>query len=183
MELVKSIKNRRSPRLFSDKKITSEMLDKLFEAASWAPSAYNEQPWKYFYSFKKDTNSFAKFVDCLVPFNQNWAKHSQVLILSVGNKFYKRNNKQNEYFLHDVGAANSYLALRAAELGFQVHQMAGFDIKKTIEHFNLDSEKEIPVTFIAVGYAATPDELTDEQVKEEFVERKRLPITEFVERL
>ncbi len=173
---------RKSPRVFSDKKITVENLNILFDAARWAPSSRNEQPWIYFYAFKDDSG-FDKFINSLVPFNQSWAKKSQLLILSIGKKFFERNNKPNKYFLHDVGAANSYLALQAADLGFQVHQMAGFDKQKTIEIFNIDAKKYEPVTFIAVGYPAKIEDIDEKLKITETAPRTRKNISDFVKKI
>ncbi len=180
MEILNAIKKRRSPRAFSEEKITDEQLDILFQAASWAPSARNEQPWIYLYARKENNELFEKFISCLVDANQIWAKNAQILILSVGRKKYEKNKSPNAYFLHDVGASNSYLALQAAEFGFQVHQMAGFDTEKTIEVFNLDKEEFIPNTFIAVGYAGNPDVLPENLRVAETSKRTRKNTTEFV---
>ena len=173
---------RKSPRAFSEKKITHAQLNILFDAARWAPSSMNEQPWNYIFAYRDD-KGFNKFLECLVPFNQSWAKNSQLLILSIGKKFFERNNKPNKYFLHDVGAANSYLALQAANLGFQVHQMAGFDKQKTIETFNIDAQKYEPVTFIAVGYPAKIEDIDEKLKKSETAARTRKDISDFIRKI
>ncbi|MBN2893228.1 MAG: nitroreductase family protein [Bacteroidales bacterium] len=183
MKLINAIEKRQSPRAFTNQGITEEQIELLFKAASWAPSARNEQPWRYFYALRKDEKIFNSFVDCLVPGNQIWAKEAQMLILSVGRKNYKKNESPNAYFLHDVGAANSYLALQAAELGFQVHQMAGFDFDKTIETFKIIPKKYLPATFIAVGYKGDADLLPENLKIAEKAERVRKDITEFTIRI
>lgn len=179
MKLIDAINKRQSPRAFTNQVITEEQVELLFKAASWAPSARNEQPWRYFYALKNDEKAFNAFVDCLVPGNQIWAKNAQMLILSVGRKNYKRNEKPNAYFQHDVGAANSYLALQAAEMGFQVHQMAGFDYERTVKTFNIIPEKYAPVTFIAVGYKGEAETLPDNLQAAEKAERTRKEVKEF----
>jgi len=171
---------RRSPRAFSKKKISAENIEKLFEAASTAPSAYNEQPWKYIYATKENPEAFAKFLNCLIPFNQNWAKESCLLVLSIAKKFLERNNSPNKYYLHDTGAANAYMVLQATNLGFQGHQMGGYDRDKTIETFNIDTEKYEPVTFIAFGYEADISTLSEEKKLQETKPRERKEISEFV---
>ncbi|MBN2662283.1 MAG: nitroreductase family protein [Bacteroidales bacterium] len=183
MKKIKSIYIRRSPRKFSDKKITEKQINLLFEAARWAPSARNEQPWHYYYAPKKNTDLFNKMIDCLVPANKEWAKNAEVIILSVGSKIYSKNETPNVYYKHDVGAANAYLALQAAKLGFQVHQMAGFYAQKAIELLNLDDKKLEPITFIAVGYELKPEELSESERIIEFAERTRKNIGEFVTKL
>lgn len=183
MKKIKSIIIRRSPRKFSQKKIKEKHINLLFDAARWASSARNEQPWQYFYAKKDNSEFFNKMIDCLVPANQEWAKNAQVIILSVGNKLYAKNDAPNAYYKHDVGAANAYLALQATKLGFQVHQMAGFDKHKTIELLKLDDKKFEPITFIAVGYELKPEELTESERKTEFAERTRKKIEKFVTKL
>lgn len=161
MSLINFFLKRRSIRAFGNQKVTLEQVNKLFDACKWAPSAYNEQPWMYMFALKENELAFEMFTDCLVEANQKWAKDAQVLMLSLGKKINNQTNSENKYFMHDVGAANAYLCLEAAALGFQAHQMAGFDRKKTIETFNIDEQLFCPVTFIAIGYAADLETLPE----------------------
>lgn len=155
MQLNKAIQNRWSPREFSDKPVTKEMIDLLFEAARRAPSAMNEQPWSYYYVQKENSKVFNDFVGFLIGNNPLWAKNAQVLIVSVMKKHYDYKNRPNGKALHDIGAANVSLAIQAAEMGLQVHQMGGFNKEKAAEYLHLNSESFEPVTVIAVGF---PDE-------------------------
>ncbi len=172
------IKNRWSPRAFSNKPIAPELLEKFFEAASWAPSSRNEQPWKYLYAFRDDVN-FSNFSDCLVPENQSWAKNAAVLLFSLSEKNYARNQKTNVHYMHDTGAANTLLLLQALEDGVYGHMMGGFDQEKTKKVFQLTDNLE-PVCFIALGYPGDPETLENSLKNSETGKRTRKPIETFV---
>lgn len=183
MKLNKAIKDRWSPRAFSEKPVTDEMIHLLFEAARWAPSARNEQPWQYFYAHQDQEKRFNELVGLLTGNNPEWAKNAQVLIISVVKKQYDYKNRVNRSALHDLGAANVSLAIQAAEMGLQVHQMAGFDKEKTVDYLSLNSEKFEPVTLIAVGFPGDPEQLSEDLKKRELEPRKRKEIDVFVKRL
>jgi len=155
MQLNKVIQNRWSPRAFSDKKVTQEMIDLLFEAARRAPSSRNEQPWSYYYVHRDNQKVFSDFVGILTGNNPGWAKEAQVLIISVMKKNFDYKNLPNGKALHDTGAANVSIAIQAAEMGFQAHPMGGFDKEKAALYLNLETENYEPVIMIAVGF---PDE-------------------------
>ncbi|MFU8843174.1 MAG: nitroreductase family protein [Bacteroidales bacterium] len=178
-----AIINRWSPRAFSNKEIESEKIELLFEAARWAPSSRNEQPWSYYYTIKNEQVAFDRFIDCLNPGNRVWAKHAAILVLSVAKKHFDYKDLPNRHALHDTGAANAYLVLQAAELGLQGHQMAGFDKEKTLKAFSLDPEKYDPVTFIALGYVGDPNALPDDLKESETASRKRKDKSEFVKKI
>lgn len=143
------IKNRWSPRAFAEKTVESEKIDSLLEAARWAPSSFNEQPWRYVVGIKGD-ETHAKLTECLVEGNA-WAKAAPVLMLSVAKKLFDRNQKPNRHYLHDTGAASTIMALQATELGLFIHQMAGYDLDKARELFHIDETYE-PAAMIAIGY-------------------------------
>lgn len=180
---MKELDRRRSPRAFSNKKIAKTDIIKLFEAARSAPSSYNEQPWKYLYATKEEPEAFDKFLKCLIPFNQNWAKDAYILVLSLAKKFFDRNGKENRYFFYDTGSANAYMLLEATSLGFQGHPMGGYDKEKTIETFDVDWNLYEPVTFIAFGYEADLNTLAEDKKLQENKPRQRKEIAEFVEHI
>lgn len=155
MQLNKAIKNRWSPVAFSDKPVTDEMIALLFEAARRAPSARNEQPWNYYFAKREDEKIFTDLLGLLTGINPDWAKEAQVLIISVLKKNYDYKIRPNGKALHDIGAANISIAIQAAEMGLQVHQMGGFDKEKIAEYLKLDNDNYEPVTVFAVGF---PDE-------------------------
>lgn len=183
MQLNKAIQNRWSPRAFSDKEVTREMIDLLFEAARWAPSAMNEQPWKYYFVHRDNQKPFNDVVEILTGTNPVWAKHAQVLIISVAKKNFDYQNRPNKNALHDLGAANVSIAIQAAEMGLQVHQMGGFDKEKAIKYLQLEIENFEPVTVIAVGFPGDAEQLPDELKMRELQPRKRKEIGEIVTEL
>lgn len=172
MKINTSIRNRWSPVGFSNKDISPDILNTIFEAARWAPSSMNEQPWRYYYSFKGEAG-FGLMLDCLVEANRDWAKDVPVLILSIANKNFEYKKRPNRHAMHDTGAANTLLAVQASDLGLQAHQMGGFDIDKTLSTFNLSPEEFEAASFIALGYPAKPELLDERLKKRDLQERKR----------
>jgi nitroreductase len=172
MKILDYIKERWSPRAFSNKPIGNDELSAMFEAARWAPSSMNEQPWRYFYALNGDAG-FETMLDCLVPQNRQWAKEAPLLILSVAEKTFKYKSLPNRHALHDLGAANTLLAVQAGALGMQAHQMGGFDMEKTLSVFNLSAESHEPASFIAVGYPGDPELLPEELSLRELAPRER----------
>jgi nitroreductase len=171
------IKNRWSARSFSDKPITEKDLNTILEAASWAFSANNAQPWNYTYAHKQDP-SFQKLVDCLMPGNQPWAKNAAVLMVVTAHKKYE-NGAENKIAKHDIGAANATLMLQALSMGIYGHVMGGFDPVKAIETLNLNTEVYEPVVFIALGYLDSPEKLEGGFKERELAARSRKNLTDF----
>lgn len=167
------IRKRWSGRAFSDKPITQSVLNQILEAASWAASSMNEQPWRYRYAFR-DTEGFKKMISCLSAGNRSWAKKAAVLILSIAKNNLGETNNVNRHAWHDVGAANAHLFFEATSLGIRGHVMAGFDYDKTIDTFQLPLEME-PVAFIALSYPGNADELEEPYKSREVTPRSRKP--------
>ncbi|TGE13974.1 nitroreductase family protein [Hymenobacter elongatus] len=162
------IRNRWSPRSFAPTAVAPETMNQLFEAASWAASAMNEQPWRYLYAHHSDTETFGKLVDCLMAGNQPWAKNAAVLVVALAKTHYD-NGAPNGAALHDVGLANGNLILEATALGLHGHFMGGFDAAKTRAAFQLPDTLQ-PVVVIALGYRAEA-----EQLEEPFLSREKAP--------
>jgi nitroreductase len=173
------IKNRWSPRAFAEKRVPAEVLRALFEAARWAPSSNNEQPWAYLVATKDDAENFAKMLAVLVEFNANWAKQAPVLALSVAHVKMQRDGKPNRVALHDVGSATSQLTFEANSRGLLVHQMAGFDTERARQTFAIPPDWE-PVAAIALGYPGDPESLPEKLRERELAPRARKPLSEFV---
>jgi nitroreductase len=123
-----------SPRSFSDRDVPSADLAKVFEAARWAASSFNEQPWRWLVG-KRNSTAYNKILDSLMPFNQAWAGNAPVLILGTAKTTFSHNDTPNRVALYDLGAASSYLTLQAAALGLVTHQMGGFDQDKARKSF------------------------------------------------
>ena len=171
------LKSRWSPRAFSNEPIDDSLIIRMFEAARWAPSASNEQPWSFFLG-KRGDETYQKIFDTLVEFNQLWAVESPVLILACGRIMSTKNpGKPNVTFQYDLGQAVAHLTFQAAADGLIVHQMAGFDAIKATEIFNLPADIKA-VTVIAVGKIGDPEKLHPNLKKLEFNPRERRPLSE-----
>ena len=175
------VKKRWSPRSFSEKLIENDILLSIFEAARWAPSSMNEQPWIYYYS-KNGEAGFEKILDCLLPSNSVWAKNANVLIISAANKKYQRSNAPNRHYMYDTGSANQNLLLQALEYDIYGHPMGGFDVEKTKTLLSLTEEIE-PICIIALGYLDKPENLEEPYRSREIAERKRKPLEEIINKV
>jgi len=173
------IAERWSPRAFSDKPVAPDVLQSLFEAARWAPSSSNEQPWAYIVATKDDPENFAKLVSVLVPFNVTWARHAPVLALAVAELSFAKNGTPNRNAQYDVGAASAWLTVEATTRGLFVHQMAGYDHDKAREVFRIPAGWE-PIAAMAIGYPGDPDSLPQPLRDREVAPRTRKPISAFV---
>lgn len=173
------IRKRWSPRAFSSKTVSDGELRSLFEAARWASSCFNEQPWRFIVSRRENQAEFDRLLSCLSESNQRWAKGAAVLMLSVASQAFAKNGKPNRHALHDVGLAAAQLTLQATALGLAVHQMAGFSMERARELFAIPEDFE-PVAAIALGYPGRPDELPEDLRARELGERSRKPQSEFV---
>ena len=129
------ISERWSPRAFANRPIEAEKLRSLFEAARWAASSYNGQPWYFIVGTKDHPDDYKRVLDCFVEFNQSWAKSAPVVALSVAKLKFEHNGEPNRHAFHDVGAASATLTLQAQELGLAVHQMGGILPEKAREIF------------------------------------------------
>ncbi|MGA9668094.1 MAG: nitroreductase family protein [Terracidiphilus sp.] len=168
-----------SPRSFANREVSPADLAKVFEAARWAASSHNEQPWRFLVG-DRNSLTYKKIFDSLVPFNQTWAVHAPVLILGVANAKFSRNDSPNRVALYDLGAAASYLTLQAAALGLATHQMAGFDTDSARKALDIPGHYVVGAV-IALGYQGEPDALPNEQfVAQEVAARQRKPLSEFV---
>jgi nitroreductase len=168
-----------SPRSFSDREVAPADLAKVFEAARWAASSYNEQPWRFLVG-TRNTEPYNKILDSLMPFNQAWAGSAPVLILGTAKTKFSHNGAPNRVAMYDLGAAASYLTLQAAALGLATHQMGGFDADAAREAFGIPDDYLFGAV-IALGYQAEPDALTNEQMKaQEKAPRTRKALGEIV---
>jgi nitroreductase len=147
------IRDRWSPVCFSSRKIESEILGSLFEAARWAPSSYNEQPWSFCIATQDQSAEFAAILSCLMEANQVWAKNAYALVISVAKLAFDRNGKPNRHAFHDVGLATQNLFLEALSHGIFCHPMAGFDVDKARSILSIPPTHEA-ATAIAIGYPA-----------------------------
>jgi len=173
------LRERWSPRAFAEKPIPVEDLRSLFEAARWAPSSNNEQPWAFIVATKQDEATYSEVLSTLHEFNQLWAKQAPVLALAVSRLTFARNGNPNRNAFYDTGAAAADLTAEATSRGLRVHQMAGFDPRKAIELFSIPEGWE-PIAAFAIGYPGDPQALPENLRERELAPRSRKPLTEFV---
>jgi nitroreductase len=173
------IKLRWSPRAFDSHPVEREQLLSLFEAARWAASSYNAQPWYYIVATQDDAENYKKILDTFSEFNQGWAKNAPVLAVSVAAHKFPHNREPNRHAFHDVGQATASLALEATHLGLVVHQMAGIDPEKVRKNFGIPEGYE-PVAGIAIGYPGDPWTLPDQLRERELAPRERKDLVSFV---
>ena len=173
------LQRRWSPRAFADRMVEPEQLQSLFEAARWAPSSNNEQPWHFIVGTKADPSAHDRLVACLKEGNRKWAFRAPVLILSVARLNFEDEGAPNRHAWHDTGMAALSLCLQATALGLVTHQMAGFEIEKARTDLGIPAGYE-PVAMIAVGYPGAPASLPDYLRERELKPRERKAVTEFV---
>jgi nitroreductase len=173
------LKERWSPRAFSNRTVEPDKLRTLLEAVRWAPSSFNEQPWSFIVAAKEDKPEFDRLLSCLVEGNIAWAQHAPLLMLSVAKLFFEKNGKENRHAFHDVGLAAENLVIQATALGLVVHQMAGFHVDKARELFGIPERFE-PVAAIAIGYPGDPESLPPQLRERDLGPRTRKSLQEFV---
>lgn len=160
-----------------DRPVPSEKIDRLLEAARWAPSAGNGQPWRYIVFDRRNPSALEQARACLNPGNQVWANRAPVLLLAVA-KTVRASGKINATATHDLGLANENLLLQSINMGLHCRPMAGFDHEHARKAFNIPQEFE-PVAMIAIGYPGNIEDLADEVRVKESSPRKRRAIEAF----
>jgi nitroreductase len=165
--------NRWSPRAMSGEEISEDELMTLFEAAKWAPSSFNNQPWRFLYA-RRNTENWLPFFNLLAEFNQAWAKNASALIVITSKKTFEHNRKPARTHSFDAGAAWQNLALQGSARGLGVHGMQGFDYDKAREVLNVPDDCEVEA-MVAVGKPGNKEELPEKLREREFPSaRKKL---------
>lgn len=175
------IKERWSARSYSPKAISKEDASTLFEAASWAASANNEQPWEYIYAHK-GTPGFDTIWEGLLPGNQPWNKNAAILIAAIARKTIAATGNPNGYADHDLGMANAHLLLQASSMEIHGHIMGGFDKAKLTAALNLTEDQAL-VCVISLGYLDAPEKLEEPFKTRELTPRSRKSVTAFVKEI
>lgn len=178
-EIHDLIAERWSPRAFADKPVEHDKLRQILEAARWAASCFNEQPWRFIIATKDDTETYQKLLSCLVESNRLWAKSAPVLMLTIAKTFFERNHKPNRHGAHDVGLAMGNLSIQATDLGLHVHQMAGFDSEQARTMFTIPEDYD-PIAAVAIGYFGDHNDLPEPLQERELAPRERKTLSEFV---
>jgi nitroreductase len=173
------IARRWSPYAFSDRPVSEDDLRSLFEAARWAASSYNEQPWRYIVATRANPQELQRLLSCLVEGNQAWATAAPVLALGCTSLNFALNNKPNRAAIHDLGLASATLTLEATARGLSVHQMIGIVPERARELYRIPEGVE-PLTGLAIGYAADPNALPEKLRERDLAARQRKKLAEFV---
>lgn len=171
------LRERWSPRAFSDQKVTLETLRRIFEAARWSPSASNLQPWRFIIGIKGSA-TYNTIFESLVDFNKLWAGTAPILMIAVAKKT-NNNNEPNRYAAYDLGQAVAHMTFQAATEGLFLHQMGGFDIDVVRTHLNIPDQFDV-LTVIAAGYPGNPEILHEKLKKMEVAPRERQKANDFV---
>lgn len=176
--ILEIVQERWSPYAFSSTPVEEFKFKAMMEAAGYAPSCKNEQPWMFVYSTQKDSKVFDDYLGFLVDSNRVWAKHAYALVISMARMKFSLNGKPNRHAFHDTGMAVSNLLLQALAMDVYVHQMAGFSVEKVKEYFKLNEDIE-PVAMMAVGYLGDGSTLTPELLKRDETRRPRKSVNDF----
>ncbi|MEW5973977.1 MAG: nitroreductase family protein [Pseudomonadota bacterium] len=177
--ILAQIAARWSPRAFdSARHVEPKKLAALFEAARWAPSCWGDEPWRYIVCDRgRDAEAWQRAFDVLDPGNQAWCKDVPVLLVSLADTLFTRNDKPNRWGAHDTGAASENLCLEAVHQGLIAHQMGGFDVQAVREAFQVP-ERYQPMAMIAVGYPGRAEQLEGSRYEDEVAPRQRGPLAE-----
>jgi len=173
------LSRRWSPRAFADRPVEREKIQSLLEAARWAPSSFNEQPWVFLVAMIDYPADHQKLLSCLVAGNQIWAKWAPLLMLTIAKLHFDHNSQENRHAYHDVGLAVGNLVVQATAMELVVHQMAGILPDKIRECYALPSGYEA-VTGIAIGYQGDCKNLPEPLRERELAPRSRKAFGEFV---
>mgnify|MGYP003594049365 CR=1 FL=1 len=173
------LRRRWSPRAFEPRPVEKEVLRRIFEAARWAPSAYNEQPWRFLLASRDQEPTFSLLLGCLVEQNQVWAANAGALAVGDTRKFFTHNEKPNRHAHHDLGLAVAQLTLQAVAEGIFVHPMAGFSLERVRQVWSVPEIYE-PLVALALGYPGDPDTLGEDLRQREYAPRERRSLEELV---
>lgn len=159
------IMDRWSPRSMTGEEMTEKELKALFDAARWAPSSYNGQPWRFLYA-RRNTENWPLFFNLMIDFNQGWTKNAAALLVVISKKTFEHNGKPSRTHSYDTGAAWMALALEGAGRGYVVHGMEGFDYDKARKDLGIPDDYQIEA-MAAIGKRAPADKLPPELQKRE----------------
>ena len=159
--------------------MSTNLLNQLFEAARWAPSSYNEQPWKFIVARQEDEHAFEKLAQVMNDFNQGWASEAPVLVLALAKTTFDLDGRRNQHAEHGLGQAIAHLTFEATRNELYVHQMAGIHPNKAEELYDIPDNYK-PMTMFSIGYKGTPNSLSDKLKKQETSPRSRKPLDEIV---
>lgn len=170
--------NRWSPRAFQDKPVPKDVLVSLFEAARWAASCNNSQPWRFIIAVKEDAGEYKKLLSCFNDRNQSWAYQAPVLMITCADKNLPDGRPSN-YGFYDTGAAMTQLTVQASMHGLVVHSAQGIEADKIVETYGVPDDFTV-CTGVAIGYQGEADTLPEDYARREVLPRDRKPVTDLV---
>ncbi len=173
------IARRWSPRAFDERPVERKKLLQLLEAARWASSCFNEQPWRFFVATRDEPARYERLLACLNERNRTWAHLAPVLMLTVAKRTFARNGNPNRHAWHDVGLAMGNLLAQATALGLYAHQMAGILPDQARALLQIPDDYDV-VTGVALGYLGDPERLPEDRQEAERKPRSRKPLGELV---
>lgn len=179
--IIPELTQRWSPRAFGEKEVPTDALKRIFEAARWAPSSRNEQPWRFIIARKGEPH-YDKLFEGLNEWNRKWAWTAPVLFSVLAVKKHEYKGRENSYCQHDVGLAMGNLLAQATHEGLALHQMAGIHKDKIAENFGVDEDEYEVMTITALGYQDEKrlDELDEKYREAEEKPRDRKPLKELL---
>lgn len=177
--VIDVIRERWSPRAFDSRPVEREKLLSVLEAARWAASSTNAQPWRFIVATCDNPAEFEKMLNIIKEGNQTWAQHAPVLMLAVA-KMHHDNGDINRHATHDTGMALAHIALQATALDLYIRMMGGFYVEKAVEAYNIPEGYE-PITALALGYYGDPQQLEEQRREQELsAQRHRKPMSAMV---
>jgi nitroreductase len=176
--ILEIIQERWSPYSFSPSAVEEFKLKAMFEAAGYAPSSNNEQPWIFVHTTREENKVFEEYIGFLNESNRVWAKEAYAIIISMARTRFSKSGRNNRYAFHDTGMAVANLLLQALAMDVYVHQMGGFSVEMVKEYFGLDENTE-PVAVMAVGYMGDGYSLPPDLLKRDETRRPRKPVNEY----
>ncbi len=166
-----------SPRAFKTDRLPADQLASLFEAARWAPSCYNEQPWLFVYATRDNPSNHERIASLLVDANRAWAEKAPVLGIVFARRRFARNNKPNRWAAFDTGAASLSMTLQANKMGLVTHFMGGIHEDRCYGTLGVSKEDYEAVAGFAVGYQGVAADLP-ESLQEREAPSNRKPLRE-----
>ncbi len=178
LDLHHVLNNRFSPRAFSARDVSDEELELVLEAARWAPSSMNDQPWRFVVT-RRGGEGHTRLLETLNPSNLVWADKAPVLILAMVHRTLSRNGQVNHHARHDLGLATAHFTAQATALGMGVHILGGFDAEAARTKFNVPEELDI-VSVLVLGFPGDADQLAENLRERESRRSVRHPLSELV---
>ena len=172
------LRDRWSPRAFQDKPVPKDVLESLFEAARWAASSNNSQPWRFIVAVKEDAEEYKKLLGCFNDRNQSWAYQAPVLMITCADKNLP-DGRPSKHGFYDTGAAMAQLTVQASMHGLVVHSAQGIEVEKIVETYGVPDDFTV-CTGVAIGYQGEAETLPEDYARREILPRDRKPVTELV---